>query len=128
MSRKHALAVAVVLGVAAVAGTVALSHTLGLGTSSRKAPDALVARRARSLDRFEAALRKQLRRKPPALPAAPAAAPAAAAAAAPAAAPRVVYVRPAPVVVTRHRAGGEHEPGEGREGREGGGEGGGGDD
>lgn len=109
MARKHTLVVALALGLAAILGVVALGHTLGLGAASRHANDAIVVKRTHQLDRFEAALRRQLRNAPtvPAKATAPAPAPMSpvAAPAAPAApAPqRVVYVRPKPVVVTIHR-------------------------
>ena len=97
----------------------------------------LIAKRNAQLDRFEASLRAELRKHPPAVPklpplpvaglaaATPSAAPAPAAA--PAASQRVVYVRPAPIIVHKHRAGGEHES-EGSDHGDGSHGGGGGDD
>lgn len=117
MARKHTLVAALAVGLAAVLGVVALGHTLSLGAASHRANDAVVAKRSHQLDRFEAALRRQLR-KTPAVPAkatapapapmSPVAAPAAPVAPAP---QRVVYVRPKPVVVTVHR----HHGDDGRE-------------
>jgi hypothetical protein len=119
MPRKAVLIVALSLAFAAVTGTIALTKTVHLGQTSAKSAVSgrLVANRTAQLDRFEASLRAQLRKRPPAVPALPAAsptssAPAVAGTAAPAAAApqRVVYVRPAPIVVHKHRAGGgEHE-------------------
>ena len=105
MSRKHTLVVAIALGLAASMGALALARTVGLGASSKppRVSDAVVAQRTRQLDRFEASLKRELAKKPPALPATPAN---------PAGAPqRVVYVRPKPIVVRVHRSG-EHESGE----------------
>jgi hypothetical protein len=115
--RTHTLIVALSLAFAAVVGTVALTETVHLGqAAARPLPKRLIAKRTAQLDRFEASLRAELRRTPPPvpkLPPVPSAAPAiAAAATAPAAASatqRVVFVRPAPIVIHRHRAGGEHE-------------------
>ncbi len=139
MPRTQTLIVALSLAFAAVVGTVALTKTVHLGQAAAAKPVAksLIAKRTAQLDRFEASLRAELRKKPPAVPrvpSTPVAAPAASsAAAAPAAAPappatqRVVYVRPAPIVIHKHRAGGEHES-EGSDHGDGGSVGGGGDD
>jgi hypothetical protein len=140
MPRKHTLIVALSLAFAAVVGTVALTSTVQLGkTSTKPVAQSAIAKRTAQLDRFEASLRAQLRKHPPKVPKlppapAPASAPAASAAA-PAAAPappssvqRVVYVRPAPIVVHKHRAGGEHESEGSDHGDGGGSAGGGGDD
>ena len=129
MPRKHILVVALALGLAAAVGTAALTNTVRLGQasgSSGKAADRLVAKRAAQLDRFEASLRRQLQQKPPALPPRPKPVTPVVAPAPTAAAPtqRVVYVRPAPIVIHKHRAGGEHESEHESEH----GEGGGGDD
>jgi hypothetical protein len=120
MARKHALIVAVVLGLAAAVGAVAAIKTAGLGqaqanASSTPSQSAQLLRRTRLLDRQEAALRRAVVRRPPKLPrvarfapvAAPTPAPASPVAAAPPAAPRVQYVRPAPVIVVKHRSHGE---------------------
>lgn len=119
MPRKAVLIVAISLAFAAVTGTIALTKTVHLGQAAAaksRVPDRLVAKRQAQLDRFEASLRAQLRKQPPKVPKVPSApsvspVPAAAApATATQAAQRVVYVRPAPIVVHRHRAGGgEHE-------------------
>jgi hypothetical protein len=136
MPRKHTLVVALSLAFAAVMGTVALTRTLPLGQATTKAvSQTVVSQRSKQLDRFQASLRAALERRPPAIPKMPAAptvsaspaasaAPAPAAAApAPAASQRVVYVRPAPIVIHKHRAGGGYDS----EGSDGGG-GGGADD
>jgi hypothetical protein len=104
MARKHAILVTLVLALAAVLGAVALGHTLGLGAAANKANDALVAKRTQQLDRFEASLRRQLGQKAVALPAIPQAPTASTKAP-----QRVVYVRPKPIVIHKHRAGGEYE-------------------
>ena len=127
MPRKHTLIVALSLAFAAVVGTIALTKTVHLGQASaaKPVPKAVISKRARQLNRFEASLRAALKRTPPAVPkklppipavaAAPAApaAPSVSAAPAPAAPPaatqRVVYVRPAPIIIHKHRAGGESD-------------------
>lgn len=112
MSRTLAFAFAALLALNAVVGVVALTRTLHLGQASHKASDALVAKQSAQLDRFEASLRTQLAKKPPPLPKMPAAAASGTASisAAPAtSAPQVRYVRPAPIVIHKHRPGGEHE-------------------
>jgi hypothetical protein len=68
-----------------------------------------IASRTAALDRAEVAPRKALAQKPPKLPALPAKAPAGAALPAPQPAQRVMYVRPAPRIVTIHRHGAEQE-------------------
>jgi hypothetical protein len=140
--RTQTLIVALSLAFAVVVGTVALTKTVHLGQAAAAKPvsKSLIAKRTAQLDRFEASLRAELRKKPPAVPkvpstpvaaaaapAAPSAAAAPAAAPAPAATQRVVYVRPAPIVIHKHRAGGEHES-EGSDHGDGGSVGGGADD
>ncbi len=117
MHRKQIAIVSLALAVAAVIGTVALTRTIGLGQASARAPSSVIAKRKAQLNRFEASLRAQLERTPPPVPALPKlpAAPAASAPATPQA-QRVVYVRPAPIVIHKHRAGGEHESDDGSEG------------
>jgi hypothetical protein len=130
MSRNHAIAFAVLLAFNAVVGTVALTRTLHLGQASQKASrnatSAVIAKRTTQLDRFEASLKVQLAKKPPRLPKVSSAATYAAAApstAAVASSPPVRYVRPAPIIVHKHRPGGATEA-EGYDR----GDGGGGDD
>lgn len=127
MNKTHAAAIAFLLAASAVLGVVAATRTVGLGRTASAQPPAAgaaIAARTHRLDRIEAALRRSLRRRPPKLPAVPAiqrpapAPPAAPVAAAP---QRIVYQRPAPVVVVKHRA-----QGDGQESSDGGG--GGGDD
>ena len=119
MSRSHAIVFAVLLACNAVIGGIALARTLHLGQASQQASQkvagAVVAKRTTQLDRFEASLKAQLARKPPHLPKVPQAATSSApATAAPvAAAPQVRYVRPAPIIVHKHRPGAEHESGDG---------------
>jgi hypothetical protein len=126
MHRANAALIALVLGAAVVIGSMAALKTAELKSASAKptVSGRAIARRNIRLDRAEIALRKALARKPPKLPAIPhypavSAPQVSAAAPAP---PIVRYVRPAPIVVTTHRAGGdegehEHEHGD----REGGG-------
>ena len=145
MPRKQSLIVAVSLGLAVVFGVVALNQTVHLGQAAAAKPVAksLIDKRTAQLNRFEASLRAELRKKPPAVPkvpktpiatptsSAPAAAPVAPAAApAPAASQRVVYVRPAPIIVHKHRPGGGESEGsdQGDNGGDNGGGGGGGND
>jgi hypothetical protein len=98
MHKVHVFLIAGALAAAAVLGTTAALRTTSLGRAHRAAGDAAVTARAKQLDRFEAALRRRLAKRPPALPAVPKAAPAAPAAAA----PRVVYRRPPAIVVVKH--------------------------
>ena len=111
MSRRLAIVFAALLTVNAVVGTVALTRTVHLGQAAQASSNALVVRRTAQLDRFEASLHAQLAKKPPALPKllSDVAANGSTVSAGAAAAPRVRYVRPAPIVVHAHRAGGEHE-------------------
>ena len=114
MPRPLAVAFAALMALNAVIGIVALTRTLHLGRASHKASSALVAKRTAQLDRFEASLRAQLAKEPPPLPKLPAASTSGAAtvSAAPVTSvPQVRYVRPAPIVIHKHRAGGEHEGG-----------------
>jgi hypothetical protein len=98
MTRTHGFLIALALAVAVVAGMVAALRTTQLGSaSSPQVSNAQVVHQTRVLNRAEAALRAQLKRKPPALPAA-----------SPAAAPQtVIYRRPAPIVHVIHRHGGD---------------------
>ena len=131
MAKKHAFVVAVFLGLAAAVGGFAAIKTASLGQPQAKASgsttsqSAALLKRNRILDRQEIALRRALAKRPPKLPKVPkfkpvsiphasapaqiASGPAPAAAPAPAQ-PTVRYVRPAPVIVTKHRSGeSEHE-------------------
>jgi hypothetical protein len=124
MARKHAFVLALALGLAAAVGAFAAVKTARLGQPQAKASTVAaqtvaLLKRQKLLDRQEIALRRALTKRPPSLPKvprfaplkAPAAAPVAVAAtpvAAPLAAPqRVQYVRPAPIVVVKHRSHGE---------------------
>jgi hypothetical protein len=118
MNRTRALIVSLAVGLAAIAGVFALGHTVALGHQAHATTNRQVAQRTTQLNRYEASLRKALAQKPPALPPVPAAASATptssmqSAASAPlqSIAPvRVIYHRPPPVIVIKHRAGGEHE-------------------
>ena len=108
MKRTHALLIVLALALAAVAGTFAALRSSQLRANAAPKVSAVqIQRQIQSLDRAEAALRAQLRRKPPALPALAKPAAPAPAALASAAAPRVTYVRPAPIIHIVHRHGGE---------------------
>jgi hypothetical protein len=113
MNRKHAALIALILSLAAVAGGIAAIRTAHVGAAA-KAPslDAQIAARTARLNRAEAALKRAIdQAQAPAQPVSTAAAPQA---------QRIVYVRPAPRVVTIHRSGGEREGNDGH-GSEGGG-------
>jgi hypothetical protein len=104
MARKHAILVTLALALAAVVGMVALGRTLGLGATSGRASEELVAKRTKQLDAYAASLKRQLAAKPRAVPASPRPVQAAAQP------ERIVYVRPKPIVITKHRSGeSEHE-------------------
>lgn len=135
MKPGHAAIISLILALAVGAGAYAAQRTTAAAAShstagAAKDVPAAVANRTRALDRMEAALRRALRQRPPALPKIPhykpvkpvtvaAAAPRATAggiaqASAPPApvTPRIVTVRPPPHIVIVHRHGGEHEGGE----------------
>ncbi|HSC51276.1 MAG TPA: hypothetical protein VLD16_13520 [Gaiellaceae bacterium] len=132
MARKHAFVLAIALGVAATVGAIAAVNTARLGQPQAKAStvaaqNVALRKRTTLLDRQEAALRRALAKRPPKLPRVPKFAPVPTAAphavqvsgAAPTGAPSVQYVRPAPIVIVKHRAHGddgheqEHEGGGG---------------
>jgi hypothetical protein len=117
MKKIHALLIALILAVAAGLGLAAATRTAGLrtATTSTRTQTAAIVARSQRLDRVEAALRRALRDKPPALPAVPAARRRVAATAA----PQVVYKRPAPIVVLKH---GSYHDSEGDHEAEGGGD------
>ena len=72
MKRSHAVLLALLLGVAVVAATFAVMTTTSLGMSAKAAApagsSARIAARNHKLDKTEAALRRALGKKPPALP------------------------------------------------------------
>jgi hypothetical protein len=112
MKRGHALLISLIIGAAAIFGTFAATHSIRLGRSSAQPTisSAQIAAHKRALDRTEARLRRMLSQHPAAKPAAAAHQ------------QRVIYVRPAPHVVTLHHGGHEAESGEREaEGHEGGG-------
>lgn len=121
MARKHVLLVSLMLGLAIAIGTLAAVRTTQAGkpsTTAAKVSSGSLVQRSRALDRVQASLHKALSRRPPKLPRVPSSASAGAGPAI-AAAPRIQYVRPAPIVVTKHRShsedgAAEHE-GEGRD-------------
>jgi hypothetical protein len=99
MKRIHVVTIALVLGLAAVFGVIAAGRTVGVATTAHAPASTTLAARAHRLDRVERALARARRDRPPALPPA-----AEAQATPPVAAPRVVYHRPAPIVIVRHTA------------------------
>ena len=139
MKKIHVLAVAALLGFAAILGVVGATRTTGIGAAAHaKATTTMSAQlraRERKLHQLERALAKARNQRPPALPRVPAvhhpatppAAPAVPASAPPAAAPapmapRVIYRRPAPIVIVHHthhgddgHEGGGHDGGGGRD-------------
>ena len=126
MNRKHAFTISLAAAIAAIAGIFAATKSVDLGhsaTAPATATSSVIASRTAALDRTEAALRKALAQKPPALPLLPARVPTRSTAPAQQPGQRVLYVRPAPRIVTIHRHGGEHEEERVAEGaeREGGG-------
>jgi hypothetical protein len=118
MNKIHVTVVALILGVSGALGLAAATHTTGLRTASAKpsVSDAAIAARARQLDKVERQIARARRDKPPALPAVPASR-----APSQSQRPRIVYRRPAPVVLVSSRS---HES----EDHESEHEGGGGDD
>lgn len=120
MKKSHVLAASLILGLAAIFGVAAATKTAGFGaaaaqTQTGKVSDATIAARQHKLDRAEIALRRARADQPPALPNAPKVS----AAAAPRA-QRLVYTRPAPVVVVRSSASHEEQGDEHEQEREGG--------
>jgi hypothetical protein len=120
MNKLNVAAIAGMLAFAGVLGTIAATHTVSLGASHQKSASSTLRLQTKKLNRFEAALRRQLAKKPPKLPAVPKTL-----VVAPARAPQqvqqqVVYRRPPPVVVVKHTHhgddGSEHEGSGGGEG------------
>jgi hypothetical protein len=105
MNKIHVTVVALILGVSGALGVAAATRTAGLQTTAAKpsASDAVISARAHRLDTAARAIARARRDKPPALPGVPAAG------SSRSQAPRVVYQRPAPVVVVRHTGHGESE-------------------
>jgi hypothetical protein len=100
MDRKHAAIIASILALCAVIGAVALLRTTHVGAKTGIATtsvSAQIAARERALTRQESALQKALAQPVSTLPTAGVAAPR----------QRVVYVRPAPRVITIHRSHGD---------------------
>lgn len=102
MSRRHAFVLSLAIGLVAVVGVFAAARTVGLGNQARAASDAQIARRAAVLDRYAASLQKALAQRAPALPPLSGASAKGAAVAPPV---RVVYHRPPPIVIHKHRSG-----------------------
>ena len=119
MEKLKLAGVAALIAAAAVLGAIAVTRTVTVGPTQARAADATVRAHAQRLNAFERSLRRELARKPPPLPAVPKS-PAAPAAVAPA--PRVVYQRPAPIVVVRHTHHGDDGGAEGSDSEGGGGD------
>ena len=104
MNKLHVTVVALILGVSGALGVAAATRTTQLRTPAAhsSASDAAIAARAHRLDKVARDIARARRDKPPALPPVPATHRASASQA-----QRVVYQRPAPVVVVRHS--GHHE-------------------
>lgn len=100
MRRIHITVIAFALAVAAILGGAAALRTVQLGAAARPlVSDAAIAQRSHRLDRLEAQLRREARRRPPAVGAVAAAQPRA-------------YVRPEPIVRVLRRTGDDqHERG-----------------
>ncbi len=100
MKKRHTYLIALVLGLAAVLGAYSAIRTTHLGAASRNAAAAQLAQRQHKLNAAEARLKRALAQHP--------------AVARPTARrqQKVVYVRPAPIIIHKHR-GGEHDDGEG---------------
>ena len=109
MNRTRALVLSLAVGLAAVSGLFALSSTVSLGQQTHASGDAQIARRTAQLNRYEASLRQALAQKPPPLPPLPDAGQAARMQTV--VPTRVIYRRPPPVVVVRHRVGAHEEEG-----------------
>jgi DMSO/TMAO reductase YedYZ molybdopterin-dependent catalytic subunit len=99
MNKRHALLIALVLGVAAVLGAHAALRTTHLGAASRNATAAQLARREHRLNADEATLKRALTDRH---------APTASLTKRP---QKVVYVRPAPIVIHKHRSGEHNDDG-----------------
>jgi hypothetical protein len=117
MSRLNVAIVAGMFAFAGVLGTIAATHTVSLGASHRRSSAAALRSQSRKLDRFEAALRAQLAKKPPPLPHVPKVPVAAPTPAGATSSQQVIYRRPPPIVVVKHTHhgddGGEHGDGGG---------------
>jgi hypothetical protein len=98
MRRGHALLISLIIGAAAIFGVFAATHSIGLGRSSARPAisSAEIVAHNRALDRTEAKLKRMLARNPAARPGA-----------AGTARHRMIYVRPAPHIVTLHHGGHE---------------------
>ena len=94
MNRGRAAIVSLAVALTAIAAVGAVAHAIQLGPQARTPTDARVARRSAQLDRYQASLLAILANRPPPLPPVPSTTSAASAQP-----PRVVYRRPAPVLL-----------------------------
>jgi len=110
MRKIHVTVVALVLGASGALGVAAATQTAGLRATAPapNASEAAIAARTHRLDKVERSINLARRDRPPALPAAPAVRQSKGIQA-----QKVVYQRPAPVVVVkhnpRHESEAEHE-------------------
>jgi hypothetical protein len=103
VKRRHIIFIALMLGAAAAAGTLAATRTVDVGkaASAPRFSDEAIAARSAKLDRMERSLRRALERRPPKLPRVPKiSGPSSASARTDSSQVGVVYVRPAPTVVS----------------------------
>ena len=112
MKKIHVTLIAGLLALAALGGMFAATRTASLGAAARRSSDTALAARTKQLDAYAASLRRALAHRPPALPQVPVAG---APGVGQAAAPLVIYHRPPPIVVVKHRPHGDggFEPGDG---------------
>ncbi len=93
MNKTHTFVIAVVLGIAVMLGLFAASRTAHLGAAARSANQAQILAQQKRLTAAERSLKKALAKS-------------SASPATPVRAQRTVYVRPAPIIIHKHRAGG----------------------
>jgi hypothetical protein len=101
VTKRHALAISLLLGLAVVVGVLATVRTTGLAQRSSSASAETVSARKQRLDRLQAQIQQALANRPPALPAArstPATQ-----------APRITYVRAERAVAAASFEDDEHE-------------------
>jgi hypothetical protein len=100
MNKTHAFVIAAVLGIAVMLGLLAASRTAHLGAAARSANQAQILAEQKRLTAAEAKLKKALAK------------PSGRQAVGAPTGQRTVYVRPAPIIIHKHRSGeGEHEGG-----------------
>jgi hypothetical protein len=98
--------ISIFLALALVAGAFATLRTTSLGARAAAVPAAQIAAKSRQLDRYEAALRREARKRPPTLPPLPAAVRPGTQPTSAAQPQRVIYRRPPAIVRVIHH---QHE-------------------